>query len=457
MLHTLLAAGLLGQPVGPAADWKLDELTLANGQRLGGLILDEGPAGVRFVWVRRQPGRPTVTLTTSFQPREIASAVRLPDADRAALREKLAELDAARGGERARADALELAPADWPGRPGGGRRYRSELFVLTTDAPDEVARLAAVRLEQIYTAYARVLPPRAAGGRPTEIFLAADRDGYRRLLGPAAGPLLHPAVFDPHANRIVCGTDLRPLGAELAAARFRAAQQLAKLDRYEAEVGKLYKDSRAERDRHLAAAAEQRRRVRVADAANARRLEAETGRLFPLLYHETFHAYAGNFVYPPLAADAVRAGAGTGELPRWLNEGLAQIFETAVLDGSELRVGHADRDRLARAQELLKGKGGLVPVADLLRAGRDEFLAAHADQRAAADRTYLTSWAAAFDLAFDRRLVGTAPFHAYLAEVNGGGDPVRAFERLVGQDVPAFERDLHAYLARLQPDGTVRK
>src|SRR5205814_1233933 len=144
-----------------------------------------------------------------------------------------------------------------------------------------------------------------------------------------------------------------------------------------------------------------------------------------LLYHETFHAYAGNFAYPPAAA------GGPGELPRWLNEGLAQIFETAVLEAGELRVGHADRDRLDRAQALLK-EGGLLPLRDLLRAGKESFVALHADQKAAADRTYLAAWAVAFHLAFEKRVLGTAGFDAYVAAGNGGADPVAAFAGLVG-------------------------
>src|SRR6516225_9397706 len=47
-----------------------------------------------------------------------------------------------------------------------------------------------------------------------------------------------------------------------------------------------------------------------------------TRHLFQTLYHEAFHAYLVNFVYPP----------EDGEAPRWLNEGLAQIFETAIVE-----------------------------------------------------------------------------------------------------------------------------
>jgi hypothetical protein len=165
------------------------------------------------------------------------------------------------------------------------------------------------------------------------------------------------------------------------------------------------------------------------------------------------------FVYPPLKPERVRAGDGTGELPRWLNEGLAQLFETAVVEAGEVRADHPDGERLQRAKDWLKGKNGgaLVPLADLLAVGRDAFLASHADQKAASDRAYLSSWALAYYLTFDRRLIGTAAFRKYLVAVNGGGDPKRAFAELVGQELPAFEKDWHSYLLRLRPNGTLAK
>ena len=458
LLPLLLVAA---DPTGSA--WRLDELALANGATLRGVVLDDIPQGVRFQVVRRAAGRPTVTLTLWLNRAEVAGTTKLSAADRAALKEKIAALDPDGAGERTRMDALELTPADWPGRPGAAKRYTSDQFVLISGASDEVTRRAAVRLEQIYTAFAQFLPPRDAHGPRTTVYLAGTADDYRAMLGPTAGPLLNPAVYDPAGHRVICGSDLRRLGNDLTAARVRHAQQLAGIDRYEAEVRHLYRGSKADLERFLAVANEQRKRVRAAERANDRAFDAATGRLFALLYHEAFHAYAGAFAYPPLPAADVRAGKGTGELPRWLNEGLAQIFETAVVEADELRVGQADKGRVLKVQELLAGKPltpggptGLVPVADLVRAGKDAFLATHRADRAASDRAYLTAWAVASYLAFDRGVVGTKAFDAFVTAVNGGADPVPAFEKLAGQDVPAFEAALRAYLDRLLPDGTLR-
>ncbi len=440
----------------PGGNWKLDVLVTQNGAKYQGIVLDESSAGVRFRVVRRPPGRATVTLTTYFQKNEVDQIIKITDAERQTIKAKLAELDPTGAGERQRMEDLELKPTDWLGEPNRAKKYVSEQFILKSSASDEITRRAAVRLEQIFTAYARFLPPRVQPktDRALTILLAPDKAEYQRLLNHVSEPVLNPALFDAERNQIICGSDLRRLGQDLAAARIHNVQQLAQLDRYEADIRKLYKDSRLERERHLSISSAQRKKIWAVEAANESKFNETTARLFSLLYHETFHAYVTNFVYPPLDRTSVEAGKGVGELPHWLNEGLAQIFETPILDGGELRVGHADRERLARAKELVEKKQ-FLPVSELARTSGQAFKVLHSIQKSSADRIYLTAWATTFHIVFEKRLLGTKKWDQYLITVNSGGDPVTALENLLGMPLETYDQQLATYISRLRPDGSL--
>ena len=83
------------------------------------------------------------------------------------LKERLAELDPSGAGERKRMESLELVMDNWPGKPGAAKRYESDYFTLLSTGSDELTRRSAVRLEQIYAAFARFLPqPFAMAGPP---------------------------------------------------------------------------------------------------------------------------------------------------------------------------------------------------------------------------------------------------------------------------------------------------
>src|SRR6266404_4569139 len=126
-LVVLIAAAVaLAQPAPPGNGWSFDEITLINGAKYQGLLVDDGPLEVRFQTVRRRPGQPTFTLTWKVPRTEVASIKKLSDADRTLLKERIAELDQDGSGERKRIQAVELAPAIWLGEPDKGKFYHSE-------------------------------------------------------------------------------------------------------------------------------------------------------------------------------------------------------------------------------------------------------------------------------------------------------------------------------------------
>src|SRR5205807_2388445 len=138
-------------------------------------------------------------------------------------------------------------------------------------------------------------------------------------------------------NEILCASDLRRLGEELQASREANDKLRADLIALERELRRKYGGLSETQQKEFE---EARSKILSTQKTNNEIFERATARLFQTLYHEAFHAYLANFVYPPAQA----------EVPRWLNEGLAQIFETPVLDGSELFVGQPDANRLRRVQ-----------------------------------------------------------------------------------------------------------
>ena len=119
-----------------------------------------------------------------------------------------------------------------------------------------------------------------------------------------------------------------------------------------------------------------------------------------------------------------------------------------------MRIGHADRTRLEKAQDSLIKKD-FPALKDVLTANRDAFVVTHAGKRPEADRAYVATWALASYLMFDRRALGSAALDEFVKTVNAGGDPTAAFEKLVGQPSEDFEKAFHGWMRRLLPNGAL--
>src|SRR5262249_5623172 len=147
---------------------------------------------VRFQCVQRQPGRPTVSFPTVIGRGEIDLIERLPADQRAVLQAHLQELERSTPeGEKERMEGLALQEVPWGNKPKGGWCYTSDLFTLTSNAPEEIVRRSALRLEQIYVAYSRYLPPRHKGAAPTSVMLLIDQAEYQKQLAQSKQQFLN--------------------------------------------------------------------------------------------------------------------------------------------------------------------------------------------------------------------------------------------------------------------------
>jgi hypothetical protein len=439
-----LAAGwttLLAETRLRSRDVKLDVVHLTS-RVVRGMLVREGPEGVTLKLIYMNPGTPVrIEEPGQYSWTDIKRIERITPAERQRLAKFIAEKQADREKFARLLHTLQLQPASWGKQKTGGLSYGSKYFLLVSDARADIVRRAAVRLEQIYAAYEDLLPPRKPAGNFTTIRLVRSLVEYRGLLATEGRQLLNPAFYDLSRNEILCACDLEQLGEELERTRKEHEHLKAQLRALKRELIRQFKEIPKAR---LAEIADAEQKIRDADRANNKKFEAATARLFRTLYHEAFHAYLANFVYPPAEA----------EVPRWLNEGLAQMFETATLDGGELFVGKPDPERVRRMHAAMQ-RDEWLPLADLLKSAAEHFLVSHAGEQEISDRYYLASWALAYYLTTERQKLGSAELDRYVAALKKpGADRLAAFAELVGQPVPAFEKSFLGYLRKLQASGS---
>lgn len=444
---------LENQPAVRAREWKLESITLKDGRVLEGLIQAERKAELDFAEIVRQPGKPMYAVIRPVARRNVKQIRRLAPAER---RELAAHLAAFRNRVEIEAGKMDDVTLSDEVRDGVSYlRYDGHWFTLLSTADDETTRRSVVRVEQIFRAYRHVLPPRVEVPANVEIVLFGSLAEYRDDLSRRQLEIENPAYYSANLNLIVAGSDLKRYAEQLA--RVRAQNEAtrkhyeslqvdfrARLVRLADELKRegFTRDEIAEEFRLRRRAWDEECKAQFAVINEAQRrndaLFADvTRQMFARLNHEAFHAYVENFVYP----------SRTSPVPRWLNEGLAQVFENGQLDGDLLRIDAPHRDTLVKLQADLAGQP--LPLADLLTAEEKAFLVTHAD--GSSRRHYLYSWGLAFYLAFHRGSLGTADFERYIRPDDESLSPIVRFERLVGEPLAEFEKRWRAEMRALRP------
>ena len=336
--------------------------------------------------------------------------------------------------------------------------YVGARFQLDSSADAQVTRRCIVRLEQMFRAFRQVLPERreADAKRLLRIRLFGTNDSYYQYLREQGIPIRNPAYFDATRNEVVAGSDVRRFAEELAGVRRHHQQLLREQERLDRKWPRMKKElvdglqaegvDAAQRRRIVAAAqqrwekqkAELKSRISTANRKNNTLLDDIVRRMLARLYHEAFHAYLENYVYD----------SQQHQVPRWLNEGLAQIFETGLLEADTLRIDSPTPEALLRLKKDLASKHPLS-LAELLSADQTVFLVPHRRVANASDRHYLYSWGLAYYLTFRKLLLGTDVLDGYVSRRAGRFPPTDRFERLVGMPLDEFERQWRKHMLSL--------
>lgn len=458
-----LAALLLGSaaqvlcddpPKPPAnSDWPLESLTLNDGTVYRGLLQAEQDGEIEFVEIHRPEGKPMFAVVRPVAVADVARRERLPDAERAKLIARFAEFRHRARIEAGRLEQVELHRENTD--LGSVWQYRGHWFDFESTADESMTRRCVVRVEQLFRAFRQILPPRVDSPRRLKIILLGSLAEYRDHLQRHKLEIDNPAYFSTEQNTMVAASDLNAFAERLATVRehhARLRQQYATQDAdFAKRMASLIRDLKAagfaeaeiESEVKLRRTNWQRQRDRGLadldrrDRENESRFNELTAAMFRRLNHEAFHAYLENSLYP---RDAVT-------FPRWLNEGLAQIFETAQLDGDTLRIDAPDRDKLRQLQADLAGESPL-PLADVLSAGEAAFFVSHG--REGSPRHYLYSWGLTYFLIFESGWLRSPALDEFARNQEKFG-PTARFVAFTQTPLGKFETQWRDHIARLQP------
>ncbi|HEY7156809.1 MAG TPA: hypothetical protein VH575_22765, partial [Gemmataceae bacterium] len=282
-------------------DWKYDIVYRNKGTPYQGLVIKHDGGELEMWCIVRNPGRPAIYYNVSLTDREIYRVKLLPAAERETLRRRFAALrnehnrlseqlnDLDSGREPASDVKIALQEVPWDGdKQGKALRYDSSHFTLLSNAPRRVVMVTALRLEKVYAAYVRCLPPRAKG-KPTTILLPQSLADYQTLVRGQGRRLLNPAFFDPGKNQILCAFDWRPMTEEVQKLSRYHTKLKAEMEGRETELRKAYKGFIPVELRTLLA--DKRREIDAAEAHNKATFNRAQRRLLQRLFHEAFHAY----------------------------------------------------------------------------------------------------------------------------------------------------------------------
>jgi hypothetical protein len=452
LLLLLITSVVAAQAPEPPGRWQLETLTLQDGTVYRGLVLAQHTDEIEFAEILQPPGKSMYAVVRGV-PRVAAARLEvLGDGEHAQLEARFASFRHRAVVEAGRMEQVALREA--AGGAAAELLYEGPSFRLLSTAGDEATRRCVVRIEQMFRSYRTLLPPRVSEAPRLTIALYGSFDEYRSRLRGLDLALENAAFYSARERTIFAGSDLNVfierlqqtrrshdqvrqtydrLDTEHSQSLARLRSQLKAAGFSDAEATDEIRQRRAtfqfEMNQALAANSQQQR-------ANEQKFAEVTEQMFRRLAHEALHAWLDTHVYPH----------GQCDVPRWLNEGLAQAFEVAQYDGDSLRIDAPDRQRLGRLQAELRARP--LPLADLLLAEEREFLGPHGQTDT--QRHYLYAWGLAWHLAFQEHLLASPRLDEYVARSSVDLDPIARFERLTGQSLAQFERRWRAAMLAAQ-------
>lgn len=462
-----------GAGVENAADLR-DVVTLKSGEKKEGLLVSENEDEVVMDLIRGGANvSKNLTMRMTFEKEEIQEMKRLTDGQRAAVKSWFESLKHHEELDKFSEASLQVEKVEWPSKKKGvtipAWVVELEHFRVEANTSQEFLRKAAYRMGKVFQAYKEHFGVETkAPGEKVRVVIFNSMAEYYAAIGQQ---FKNPAFYAPALKLISAGCDeaaykaaveaIKKYHAELngkleklqeTITKERAKMDAAVKDAYEkvhkkgrtTPAGKLLWDQIQDQKRQwqlqIGALEKQARDVQeqiyLQDRKNEGVYKEYTAQMFETLYHEGFHAFADNFLFPGLLQK---------HFPLWLNEGLAQYFEMARVEGPRLLLGKVDGRRMALLRKW-KAENSLVLVHDLVVAESKHFIVQDMSDLEGSTKHYLQSWLLVYWLGEQKRLT-RENLIAYVNALAGGQLSGEAIGVLAGKGTEEIQKALEGELS----------
>ncbi|WP_158545508.1 DUF1570 domain-containing protein [Bremerella cremea] len=449
-----MALPLSAQTVGPLQDLAMDHLHLQDGSQLSGMLLEQSPRGTEFLEINRPPGKPMFAVIHTVSSERVLNVEKISGPDRqqlAVLVDHLRNRTQIREAEKSllqlvqvKSDVLE-SDSVW--------QYSSDHFVLTSPLEEDLTRTLALRLDQIFQAFEHWMPPATQPHAKIQIIVFDSISSYSAYLRRIGLQIDNPAVYVPHTNQVLIGSDLGAFQKRLALIEQQHAITLQQWQMADKELSpnlnalaKQLKDM-GWSPNEIASEVQSRReawqrdyrqkqgQIQTTNRRNQAQLRSLLEQTTQHLCHESFHAYVENFLFPQDQYD----------VPVWLNEGLAQLFEHAQFENASFRIDQPPRKLLAELKARIERDHGLG-LQRMLQTESGSFLLFENLHKSQLD--YDVAWGLAWYLVFQKELFTSERLEKY---VHRRGTPQPTIEDTFGEPVSQLQANWVDFMRKLEP------
>ena len=157
------------------------------------------------------------------------------------------------------------------------------------------------------------------------------------------------------------------------------------------------------------------------------------------LQHEAFHQFAHSAIH--------------ADLPPWLNEGLATVFEEGIFLGRTFKLGEVPPRRVRQLQSDMANKR-LIRFRKFMTMSLDDWSTALSGQGTRGATQYNQAWAMCHFLIFHQRdgeVVYRKRFLEMLNRIHNGEDGMSAFTAAFSDNLDGFENRFKEFARDLQP------